>query len=154
MAGMLLLDAWMPLQVFAAPLQVLALVPVIAVEAFILLRQLHLGAGRSLKISALANVLSTVAGVPFALAFAEIYPVGLHWGVLFGIGWKAPVWFLFVVIPLLMAPFFLLSWGIEYLVVRKLLKQERPAQQVRTAVREANLYSYSLLLIVACATFA
>ncbi len=50
------------------PLMFAALLPVIAVEAWILRRRLTLPLGRAVKGSVVANLASTIAGVPIAWA--------------------------------------------------------------------------------------
>jgi hypothetical protein len=66
--GMFLADAGVPMIVVQWPLMFAALLPVIALEAWILQRRLALPFGRAVRGSALANLASTLAVVPIASA--------------------------------------------------------------------------------------
>ncbi len=154
------------------PLMFAALLPVIAVEAWIFRRRLTLPLGRAVKGSTVANLASTIAGVPIAWAvmlavefplmlgishFAERYHWAMSsplWSVLsmFMSAWVGPPIKSYAGIALaaaiLLIPTYFLSVWIERRICRRIFKPIE-TEPVNRAVRVANLWSYGLLLVLA-----
>lgn len=100
-----------PLVFYTAPLMVVGLIPIILIESFVLRRRLRLKWARALRVTAWANLVSTVVGV---LGVYGLQPLGVH--VYVGpFGNQAWLYgFLFI----LLVPLFLVSWWVEYQVAR------------------------------------
>jgi hypothetical protein len=115
---------------------VLALLPIIAVETFILSMQLGLPFGTAAKVASIANAVSTLVGIPvtwFLLLLGQLFTGGgsaygldTAWKKFLAVTWQAP-W----LIPYdedlhwmgpsaalsLLVPFFFASWWIEWWIV-------------------------------------
>lgn len=121
---------------------VLVLIPIILIEAAILMR---IGAGmwESLLAMSTANIASTLAGLPLAIMLeckvagpARLYDEDFdHERMLPVVG------------VLLLIPFFFLSWWIEAPIAMWFL-DELPSQMVNLAVRNGNLATYSILAVM------
>ena len=169
---MILADAGVPMIFVQWPLMFMALLPVIAVEGWILHRRLALPLGRAIKGSTYANLVSTIVGVPIAWAvmlgvefvlmsgimpFAERYQWNLSsplWGVLsiFASAWVSPPVQSYSGIALaaavLLVPSYFLSVWIERRICQRVFKSLERGTVART-VRAANLWSYGLLFLLA-----
>jgi len=146
------------------PLMTVALVPIIALEAVILGRSLGLAPKTAWIATAVANALSTLVGTPLtwlALVVLEmliggggsLLGVDSPAGKLLSVTWQAPWlvphenelhWMIPAAALVLLAPFFLVSWAVETLVVRKFVPG-RAARETRRAVGIANAATYCLL---------
>ena len=149
---------------------VLCLAPVVVVEARIYRRRLATGRGRSLAASLLANLATTLVGVPIAWLGAALIlgsfgsETGSSSPVLMGLRyapWLPPLdpardTALYQVYPAavatLLRPSLCLSILLERPVVRAVLRAERAA--AGRAVRSANLVSYALLFALSLAWLA
>ena len=175
----LLADAALPLVVFTLPAVAVSLIPVILLEGFLLKAWIPTSTIRALKASALSNIASAIAGVPLASLLANVASIAAspwirnltqqeHWqspinDVLMALAnsvyisayvGEAP-WLLPAALLIILVPAFLISWWIEYLIVRSLLRKnpdhnlpekEIPsAAAINRAVRRANFVSYVLL---------
>jgi hypothetical protein len=171
----ILADAGVPMLTIEWPVMIMALVPIIAIEAALFSRWLALSWRRAFIGSAKANLLSTLIGVPlawlamFALELLVMYPVsvlikrGLEFkspvwellGFLASIAWLAPVesklyWMVPAAAALLLVPTFYLSVVLE----RRVCVANWPdadAGRVRRAVLRANLVTYGILFLLAVA---
>ncbi len=144
-----LADQYVPFLYHMALLLVLLFIPVVAIESYVLVKALRIGTGRSIKVAAITNAVSTVVGIPLAIGLGNAFPARFYRGHLLANGSVLDrAWPL--VILVLLVPFFIASWGIEYPIARLLLKHEEPPRQVSVAkaVLNANLASYALLLLV------
>jgi hypothetical protein len=164
-----LLDMGVPMIFPAMFLMILALGPVVFIEAFAL-RSLELSLERTVVSAAAANFASTIVGIP--LTWALLYglqaatgfislPPGSFADNLLGITLRAPwvqatgpefQWMLYGAGIFLLIPFFFASWFIEYWVVKKIAARELSKipgapSKISRAVRNANLYSYAALSI-------
>jgi len=157
----------------------LALIPLVAIEAWIIKPRLKLATGEALRFTGIANVASTIVGIPLAwLALVGLELVSTRGGTAFGLDtpwrkllavtaqapWLIPYeselyWMVPAATLALLPAYFLVSWGIEYAIVRKLLQKpessifevkppDPPAGQVRIAVLLANVGSYAILALV------
>jgi len=162
-------DAGVPMIALIIPGFGISLIPIIIIEYFYLKRRLSLKPAKAGAASLISNLVSTVIGVPLtwvALAAIEMFvPMG---GRAFGINtlagkifavtvqapWLIPYendlnWMVPTAGMVLLVPFFFVSWWIEYLISRKILR-DIGAKDVRTAVRNANLITYGLLAFCLC----
>ena len=169
----LLADIGIPMIFVTLPLMASALVPVILVEVWVGKPLLQASYGRSAWVFTVANVASTIIGIPAAwmimlfLEFAFGTTIGPHMSpkafegpvlnvivVIMSSAWLGPVQSVFYwPVPLaamvLLIPSFFASWYIEALIIDQMMvEQEWPT--VRSAAFKANLASYSLLLIGGC----
>jgi hypothetical protein len=163
----LLLDTGIPLITLNLFAIILLLIPVIIVEALFYKKWLKLATGPAFKSSALSNIISTIAGYAIVIAIAFLIGLGVNgfrmspianlmlW--LNGSTWMqvANAHFLIPVVCLLtFLPFFLVSYLIEYVVVRAMLRRSLPTvsgitvHRLRRAVRNANLVTYLAMFII------
>jgi hypothetical protein len=175
----LLADAALPLIYFTLPAVVLLLIPVILLEGFLLRVWIPTSIVQALKASAISNIASTIAGVPLAtlLAYAGAMAVS-PWSrkLLEQEHWQSPLgdvvmaivnsvyisayvveahWLLPAALMIILVPAYLISWWIEYVIVRTLIlknpnhsssPEKLPsAVAISRAVRRANFVSYALL---------
>ena len=156
------------------PLMLCALVPVILVEAWVGRPLLQIGFSRSTWVFAIANVVSTVVGVPaawvatFALefifwtTFGRVIPdkgwegpVGMVISTIMGPAWLGPsdaYWAVPLAAMVLLVPSFFASWYIEAFVLDQMLDSEWSV--VRDTSFKANLASYTLLFAGGCVWLA
>ena len=156
-------NAGVPMIVLVMPALGLSIIPITVIEAFYLGRKLALSFSKAVKTAAIANLVSTLVGVPLAwlvLVFLQMITGG---GGAFGFdstlgkvlsvtlqaAWLIPYesdlhWMIPVAGLVLMVPFFFVSWWSESYVAKTMLK-EYPAQKVNVAVRNANILTYFLL---------
>ena len=166
-------DMGLPMLIIAWPGMGVMLIPVVALEVFVLMRLFGTPVGRTVEVAATSNIVSTVVGIP------------VTWGILFGmqavtgggrggpsvetlagkvlaVTWQAPwllpyesdlYWMVPVAMLVLLVPFFFASWLIEYQVSR-LMMRDFAAGVVKNAVLRANLASYALLVLVVIGALA
>jgi hypothetical protein len=180
----LLADAALPLMWFTFPAVVLMLIPTVLIEGFLLKYWLRVRAGRALMGSLLANAASTLAGVPIATLLSYLANLALsplmrrmlqqeHWqspagDVLMAIAnsWYISAyvaearWLLPVALLIILVPAFLISWGLEFWIVKLWFGRRAkdltaasvdriPPSDVSRAVRRANYVSYAFLFLIA-----
>ena len=155
------------------PLMGYALAPVVVVEILVFRRVLHLGYKPALLGSALANILSTLVGVPISWGVAYALERGIFQALPkgwlkyiyqrppleillfpFSAAWLGPVqppsyWLVPCAAGVLLVPCFFLSVWLERLVCRRVWG-EISRNHVKSAVYLANLFSYGLLFLAAC----
>jgi hypothetical protein len=173
---LLLADAALPLIYFTLPSVILMLIPVILVEGVLLRVWLQTSIWRAMKVSALSNLASTLVGVPLAslLAFLGLWAVSPwsrqlvqrhHWQSPLGDVVMAIVnsvyisayvgeahWLLPAALLIILVPAYLISWKVEYWIVKGMTITDLPASPdsptpaaINRAVRRANFVSYVLL---------
>ncbi len=138
----------------------IALVPIIIVETLILWATIRQRYGRVLAVVALANLVTTVVGVPvawFLSCITEIFlDAAVNWSndpavhAVTHAAWLHPYeddlgWMIPLAFMVLLGPAFIISVVIEGLIARKML-EELPRRKVWSAVLRANVVSYVLLL--------
>src|SRR5665213_43289 len=159
-------DTGLPMLVLVWPSYILALIPVIVIEAYVGVRKLGLSWRVALRICTVGNLWSTLLGVPMVwlLLLGVEMPVGVAayslkadagWQYLlfpFPIAWVGgeSVWIVYAAFVLLAFPFCAASIWIERKVALRYLP-DLPAERVRSWVRDANIWSYVLLVAVAIA---
>lgn len=158
-------DAGVPMLFVTFPAMVLALVPVVLLESFVLVRILKRRASSLVKSATIANVVSTIIGIPLTWVLL----VALEWITggdavhgftaplqkFLAVTWQAP-WLLpyegdlYWMVPTaslsLLVPFFFASYLIEAPIVAH-FEREVPRAEVRAAVFRANLASYAGLAV-------
>jgi hypothetical protein len=172
----MLADIGVPMIVVQMPLMVVTLIPVIVLEAFIVRRPLALSYGASFRGVTIANLISTLIGIPLAwvlmvaIEMVVMIPIGLaadhwHWptvhspvldvlGFLMTIPWlggydSGSYWVVPLAVALLLVPSFYASVWVERRICLRAWKGAE-ADVVRRSVFRANLASYLMLFIVAC----
>jgi hypothetical protein len=171
-------DIGIPMLFVQLPTMLVALVPVIVVEAVLMRRWLKLSYREVFGAATLANVTSTLLGVPLAwgialaVEFASFMPLSFaafhwHWHwfdnsvvallaqCTLGIAWLTPAeeelrWMIPVAAAGLLVPSFFVSVWIERSICRKRLREVDEAA-VNDCVKRANLVSYAGLFAVAVA---
>lgn len=163
LAGVARADAGVPMLFLTLPAMLIALVPIIAIEAVVVGRLLGSNAVLRVKSVAIANAVSTVVGLPLAwvalVALQLVSGGGSAYGLttptqkLLAVTWQAPwlipyesdlYWMLPAASLVLLIPFFFTSYFVEAPIVTR-LEPEYLRAHVRTAVFRANLFSYLLL---------
>jgi hypothetical protein len=154
-------DMVLPTVAVAMPGMILILIPVVVIEGIVLKRWLDLELRSALVVALQANLASTLAGLPIAwlvtaliqAGVASILPksVASGLGALMSFTWigNTDSGFLPTSLALLMmlAPFFLGSWFVEYLSARQLL-QGVDRSRINRAVLVGNAMSYLLIAVV------
>ena len=173
----LLADAGIPMIVLTLPMMVILLIPVIVTEGFLCKKWLGLSMWQAMKSNAISNLVSTIFGLPMAwaimlgveLAAFSIVDTGSEiqkWNsptaqvlwLLLASAWIGPpsaktAWLIPAAILVLLVPFFLVSYIIEYLVIRFMVgvPDGGPARltypKVQVAVRNANLITYGVMFL-------
>jgi tetratricopeptide (TPR) repeat protein len=173
-------DAGVPMLALMAVPMWASLLAIIPLEAFIATRRLGLAWSRSLKVSAIANLVSTVAGVPLTWILLAVVEMALTYlgGALAPHGrpypplplgeageqalalivtspWLNPdesrlYWMMPAAALLLCVPFFFASVWIEYRVARRMMGRDQAPRVLGWAWR-ANVTSYVLLALVPAA---
>jgi hypothetical protein len=166
-------DAGIPMLVVQWPLMIGALVPIIVVESLLIRIWLPISFRDAITGTALANVVSTVVGVPlawlamFVIELVTMLPVAIaaqrwNWdlhaplvqiiGFAFSAAWIGTanaIWLVPLAAAVLLVPCFFISVWLE----RRICLQAWPGMDsaaVRRAVFRANLASYFILILLAC----
>ncbi len=148
-------DAGIPMLAIAWPGMFLALIPVVLIEAWVLKPRLCLTMRKALKLASVANLASTVVGVPIAWGVYLALQLGVtgsiadrlgSLGLILGAAWIGPVDFQNWIIPAatlsLFPGFFLASWVTEFKLLSVFLP-EISGKTVRSAGFRANVASYA-----------
>lgn len=163
--GVAYANAGVPMLFVAMPAFLISLIPIIAIETWYISRGLKLALGQALKTVSISNVISTVVGIPvtwFLLVLIQMvtgggsaYGAQTFMGKVLAVTWQAPWlipyeqdlnWMIPTAGLVLLVPFFFMSWWLEYLVTKKLLKT-LPALSIKNKVRNANIITYLLLAL-------
>jgi hypothetical protein len=148
------------------PAMLIALVPIIVVEAIVIGRLLGSSAVSRAKSVAISNVASTVVGLPLTwavlVALQLVSGGGSSYGIttptqkFLAVTWQAPwlipyesdlYWMLPAASLVLLIPFFFTSYFVEAPIVSR-LEPAYSRTHVRSAVLRANLFSYLLLAAI------
>jgi len=173
----LLADAGIPMIALTLPLMVMLLIPVVVIEGLLCKRWLGLTNWEAMKSNAVANLVSTIVGVPLAwaimlgLEFTAIASVDQKTSVLdssrplatviaflLHSAWIGPVegnnaWWIPAATLVLLVPFFFVSYGLEYLVMAYMIgmpsggPENLAYPRVKWAVRNANLVTYGTMFV-------
>ena len=161
--SILLFNMGVPMIFSSLPMMIIALLPIIFLEAFSFYSALELNFWRALKIETVANLTSTFIGIPIAwlllVGIQLITGGGSAYGIntlpkqFLAVTWQSPWlmpyqnnlrWMIPVARIVLLIPFFFASWFCEYLVI-KYLFDDINSNGLSYTVRDANLLSYGLL---------
>lgn len=158
-------DMGVPMIFVTMPLMVIALIPIILIESFILARKIHASVKSVLWATSAANVVSTFIGIP--ITWALLLLVEMLTGSMYGINfhtalghflsvtiqspWMIPwesdlYWMVPAASLFLLIPFFFASYVVECAVTNKMIKKVS-RHDVRKGVFIANIASYALLAI-------
>ena len=156
-------DAGVPMIALTLPGMLIVLAPIITVESYLLVRSLQIGMWRSMKVMTIANVVSTIIGMPVTWVLLVLMELMTSGGRAYGMdtlfkrflavtwqaAWLIPYeeelhWMIPAATLVLLVPFFFASWFVEYQVAKALLR-EVSADAVKKAVLQANVASYGLL---------
>ena len=171
-SGLLVGTAWadsgLPMLFLMWPAFGVLFIPIVLVEGYFGVRQLGSGWGRSLVASLLANLLSTVVGVPLTWGILVLAQMGVGGGRAWGLSspgarvlavtvqapWLIPYeedlyWMVPIAAIVLLIPFFFMSVAIEGLVFAGWMKVDRKAG-ARWAWT-ANLATYASMALCAIA---
>jgi hypothetical protein len=161
MGTQVLANVGLPMLFMYGPILLLALGPIIVVEALVYRLRLSVSVGRSLGGSALANLVSTILGVPLTwvvLVVLQILTGGTSGtdSPLLWVTWQAPWLFpyeehLHWMIPaagfVLTIPFFVVSVWIERFVLYRAYRGHADSAQMERSVLLANGITYGLLAV-------
>lgn len=166
-------NAGVPMLALALPGMIISLIPIIIIETWCVRCSLQIPFHRALKAMTVANLESTLIGIPLtwvvwviiemAISFIGYHIgqslnitlpaiVGAIFAVTVGAAWLGPVesdlyWMIPTAMILLLFPFFYVSWLLERSMARRFLK-ELSTEDVNRATFKANLYSYGILGII------
>jgi hypothetical protein len=166
-------DAGIPIIMISYPFVLLGLVPVIFIEGFVLHKLLNFELKRSLKLAAISNSISTIAGFPlmWTLLFGiQIIDGGASCGPGFDTAWKTlatillesawicpweqQAWFLIpVVFCVELFCAFIVSVYIERFILMKVIK-DKTKQEITDANQSANIWSYLFLIALTAVLFS
>jgi len=170
---MILANAGVPMLPVQWMFMVVALLPIILIEAVVVWRKHAVGFKRSLERSlggsAAANVISTLSGVPLswglmflimlagyliddALSIKWDSPAVMVAYVVLNAAWLAPHethlnWMIPMALAILMIPSYFLSVWIEYMVCKRIWK-EMNRKEVWNTMRVANGVTYGILILI------
>lgn len=146
----------------------LALIPIMLVESIILRWRLTLTWKESIKGGVIANLVSTIAGVPLSWGFMFIFtviaytlesefsfswdsPVMMAIYFIFTSAWLAPyewhyaAWLIPMALIIMLVPAYFLSLWIEYWIC-KYVWQDKPKNLIWQAIRIMNGVTYGVLV--------
>jgi hypothetical protein len=168
-----------PMIVLTWPAMAILLLPVIVIEGLLCKKWLGLPTWQAVKTNAISNLASTIIGIPVAWTVMLAIEFGIigvvsastalqNWhspiaNVIFFLlssAWLNPdlgvgksAWVIPAATLVLLMPFFLVSYWIEYLVVRRMVgmpsgeASNLAYRRVRVAVRNANLVTYGAMFV-------
>ena len=148
-------NAALPLVFLSLPGMALALVPVVAMESYVLMKILGLSMGSGLSVVFVANVVSTIVGLPVTwlllLPLARLpqhkIPGVLWFMLLYGVKKYPKDWMVPAASLLLLIPYFFVSWFIENKIAMRMLDGFEP-QNLSYGVLVGNLVSYGILALI------
>jgi hypothetical protein len=154
-------NAGIPMIAVMAPSFAFALVPVILIEGIIIMIMLKTHWIKSMAVSSVANAITTIIGIPLTWILLVIIDVVLVLTIP-GIRTAPDKYQIFLTAPwlnpwvnkediilaglILLVPFFIVSWFVEYRIAYKMLKIQKPS--VKKCLLIGNLLSYSMLAIL------
>jgi hypothetical protein len=157
-------DAGVPLAMVADPMMLIALIPIIVIEGYVIHKSLRLNIKKSYGCTTISNLVSTVIGIPLTSLVLTLLGIFADGGSAYGINsWKGvlmslvvkatwldpqePTWLITAALMILLIPFFFISWFIEYKISRFYLRKDTAitSREINAAVFKGNLLSYLLL---------
>ena len=158
-------DVGIPMIVFTLPGMVMVLIPVIFLEMLVMKPRLSVSTKTALKVSSVANIVTTIVGIPFTwlvLVIIQFWtggggnavpktPIDAVFAVTLHAAWRGegpPYWVIPAAAMWLLVPSFFVSWWLEYKVAARMLP-DAGRQQLKSAMFRANLLSYYFLEMIA-----
>jgi hypothetical protein len=162
----ILANAGLPMLAVFIPVFAWAIIPVVLIEGVVFRQAMSTSWNRSFANSMIANIISTVAGVPLSWILLVVAQISIGGGggflpvgsrsemthVLFGqVAWYPPyplevlAWLVPRAMLLLILFFFMISTLIEFIVIRK-RQQKLQALVILKGVVIANVTTYGLIL--------
>jgi len=168
-----------PMLAVVWPTMFISLIPIIIIEALYMRRKLQIALKKAFKVMAIANLLSTMIGIPFTwgvlflaelvlgvstarlLGAGELPPKALRiveavFSVTIGAAWLGPEeasrwdWLAPSAATVLLLPFFFVTWWLERASVERQMP-DFEGRVVGDAVMRANIITYGLLAIASVA---
>lgn len=160
-------DAGVPMLFVTFPAMLLALIPIVLLEVIVMGRVMGGNASSFVKSAAIANVVSTIVGIPLTWLILVLlewmtggsaaYGISTTMQKFLAVTWQAPwlipygrqqlSWMIPTASLFLLVPFFFTSYLIEAPIVAH-IKRDLSRTQVRAAVFRANIASYAGLAVV------
>jgi hypothetical protein len=150
-------NAGIPMLAIFWPFLWVAFIPITFIESFVVQRIIRIPFKTTFYAVLVANALSTIVGIPltwFALLFSSLFIQIVGFGeivpsVLINAPWIGPAGpemtrMVATAALILCVPFFFASVGIEYLMMRKMLKGK--TENIGSACWVANTISYALIM--------
>lgn len=163
-------NAGLPMLVIVWPVSWLLYFPIVLIEMVVATRVLETGLRQSLRVSAIANLASTLVGIPFAWGAALVLELGLGGALsatdsevgtihawlllLLTAPWPGPStqpWMVLASAIVLCVPFFFASVLAEALVARRLLPEISSAR-IQRWVWRSNMLSYGGIVVLLAVT--
>ncbi len=160
----LLADAGIPMLAVVWPVMWMVFLPVVVIESLIAIKSLELRFRRALLVTAAANAISTLVGIPvtwFVLVFVDIamggggsHPIDTPMHAAIAVckeaAWLCPYendldWMIPAAAIVLCVPFYFVSVWIEYFVVRRMVAND--FRQIRRFCWWANFWSYLAIVV-------
>ncbi len=137
----------LPMIVVMWPLMILALLPIIAIEAYVLSTRLAMAIGGATTVSAWANGVSTIVGMPITWVLSLLFPVMDAWILRFDEEYSVGPELVFPISVLgLLIPLFFASWLVEWrIAVWRLPGLD--AGTVSAAIFVSNAITYACLAV-------
>jgi hypothetical protein len=170
--SVLVADAGIPMIFLTFPAMLILLAPVVLLEALLYKKWLGIKTGKAFIYSTWSNIASLAVGIPVAWLVMFVVEVLFFEGLgsqidklgnspladvislLVGSAWLGPTpapWDIAAACLVMLVPFFLASYGVEYWAVRFMMRHEELSEaalrDVQIAVRNANLVSYTALFV-------
>ena len=167
-----LANAGIPMIALAMPGMVISFIPIVAIESWYLHKYLKVPFSRCLKVMTIANLESTIIGIPLAwlgmllveMAVAVIFMMmpdsitrannvfAAAFASIVGAAWLAPdekysYWAVPLACLVLLIPFYFVTWWYEYSSVKRQMKEANPTI-LKVATRNLNLLSYGFLALL------
>ena len=158
-------DAGVPMLVLVMPIFALSIIPIVIIEAIYMQRVLSIPTRVAGRASLMANLVSTLVGIPMTWILLVIlqfftggdkaYGLDSTLGKIIAVTWQAPWlipyeenfnWMLPIAGIVLLIPFYFASWWSEYLTCEKLL-HGIPSVTLKKCMRNANMITYGLMIL-------
>jgi cation transporter-like permease len=170
-------DAILPSLMLIWPITILLLLPIVGIEARYARSRLNLSTGEAFRVFGIANVASTIVGLPVATAVAGAFQNRMQIRLFGTRQWNLdqwsrngdasqfaralgqyPRWTLIAAAILMFGMCFMISWWIEATYVKWWMRRRQPDAEVTPMtshiVRNANLLSYVLLAAISIGVLA
>lgn len=162
-------NAGMPMLFAMAPLIIIGIIPIVLIECLYIKNSMKRRFGESLKVSVVANFMSTMIGIPITwllLVILEVFtggggsqlPDSYFLKITVHAAWQLPdvheqPWVLAGASIFLLIIFYFVSWWTEYLVIRHYFyletREQRRAGTVTAGIANAITYFLMIMTVIA-----